>query len=136
MPTPANHFDADAYLEAMQRPSVTIDGRVFVGRLLSFDEWSAFAGRFTPAASGVRGNAIEQNQKFAALVRDVTTAILGTGRPWWAFWRPTIAQRIARLPAAAQIAFLNSFSRSQADAFEADAAALASLTGTTPSSKT
>lgn len=123
-------LDGDAYLAALKRPALKLEGRVFVGRVLSFEEWAVFAERFTPAGAGVRGNDVHDVRRFRALVRDVITVGYGAGRPWWAFWQPTIAQRMARQPMSLQVEFLNSFSRSQADAFSASAVALTPKPGT------
>lgn len=123
-------MDGDAYLAALKRPALKLEGRLFVGRVLSFEEWAKFAERFTPNGAGIRGNEVKDVARFRALVRDVITLGFGLGRPWWAFWQPTLAQRMARQPMGLQVEFLNSFSRSQAEAFSASAVALTQPTGT------
>lgn len=38
-------FDADAYLEALEKPTLTINGTTFTGRILSIVEWLPFEQR-------------------------------------------------------------------------------------------
>lgn len=44
------HFDADAYLEAIEKPSLTIGGRVYEGELLSLEEYLPFIKRLNKFA--------------------------------------------------------------------------------------
>jgi hypothetical protein len=130
-------FDGDAFLEALRQPALRLEGRTYVGRLLSFEEWGRFAHRFTPTAAGVAGDVVLDARRFRRLVRDIVTAVFGRGRPWWAVWRPTVAQRLLRQPMAVQVEALKSFSQSQTAAFGADAARLAATpNGTTPARTT
>jgi hypothetical protein len=39
-------FDVSSYLEALERPAVTVDGVDYVGKILSLREWLPFEGRF------------------------------------------------------------------------------------------
>lgn len=127
---PLGHFDGDAYLAALRRPTLTLGGRTYTGRLLSFDEWAQFSHRLTGEGAGIRGNSIVDARRFRALVRDLTTTIYGRGRPWWALWRPTVAQQLLAAPLAVQLAALTSFSKSQSDQFAADAERLRMTAGT------
>lgn len=129
-------FDGDAYLAALRRPALKLDGITFVGRNLSFEEWSRFSHRFTPGGAGVQGNAVIDARRFQRLVHDVVSVVFGRGRPWWQVWRPTIAARLLRQPMAVQVEALKSFSRSQTEAFGADAARLMRMNGTTDASAT
>jgi hypothetical protein len=124
-------FDGDAYLNALRLPAVTLNGRTHVGRLLGFPEWLRFAARLNGPAAGVAGDEVVDARRFSRLVRDVTVAVFGRGRPWWAVWRPTIAQQLVAAPVSLQIAALKSFSRSQMEAFAADAERLQTATGPT-----
>lgn len=129
MPGPA--FDGDAFLAALQRPTLTLGGRTYTGRLLSLPEYLRFQDRLTGAGAGIQGNRVVDPRRFAALVRELTTAIYGRGRPWWAVWRPTVAAQLARTPLAVQVEALLSFSRSQTERFVADAERLTKTAGTT-----
>ena len=39
-------FDIDAYIESMERPAVVVDGKGYIGRILSLHEWLPFEQRF------------------------------------------------------------------------------------------
>lgn len=125
-------FDGDAYLESLRLPAVKLDGRTYYGRLLSLPEWVRFSARLTAPAAGVSGNDIVDPDRFRALMLDLVRLVFGRGRPWWAFWRPTLAERIVAQSPAFQIAALQSFSRSQTEAFVGAAARVRAATGPTP----
>lgn len=133
MPTPANHFDADAYQAAMSPPTLHLNGRLLTGRLLSLDEYLQFADRLSSAGAGLAGdgNTVADGRRFRQLVRDLTRMIYGRGRPWWAVWRRTIADELLEKPVAVQLEALKSFSKSQATKFERDAARVTNTPGTT-----
>lgn len=129
-------FDGDAYLASLQLPTLTLKGRTHTGRLLSLPEFLRFRERLTGPAAGVQGNAIVDPRRFQQLVHDLTWAIYGRGRPWWAVWRPTIAAQLLAMPAAVQVEALLSFSQSQMERFAADAERLRARTGTTSETPT
>lgn len=45
-------FDADAYVKSLAPPSIEIDGEVYVGKLLSFDEVAKLQERFAALDEG------------------------------------------------------------------------------------
>lgn len=129
-PDPAVEFDGDAYLAALTLPTLKLGGRVYTGRLLGFEEYLAFRERLTGPAAGIAGDSLVSPQKFSRLVRDLTTAIFGRGRPWWMLWRPTLAAQLVALPFPLQVEALKSFSQSQAAKFATDAERLTNRPGT------
>lgn len=129
-------FDGDALLASLKLPTITLKGRTYTGRLLSMPEFLTFRERLTGPAAGVAGDTIVEARRFAALVRDLTVAIYGRGRPWWAVWRPTVAAHLLAMPAAVQVEALKSFLQSQMERFEADAERLQPRTGTASETKT
>lgn len=124
-------FDGDAFLESLRLPAVKLDGRTYTGRLLSIPEWMRFCARLSEDGAGVKGDEIVDEHRFRTLLLDLTRLVFGRGRPWWAFWRPTIAERIVAQSPAFQIAALQSFCRSQTEAFVGAAARVRAATGPT-----
>ena len=112
---PANAFQRDAYLAALEPPRLDLgDGRVLVGRILSADEWFRYEDRLFLASedkltrSGLR-----------ALMRemvDLTFAPLDNGRRW-PFRRVTrISTLLFALPWGAQLEAFESVTVAQAAA--------------------
>lgn len=128
----AVHFDADAYQSSLTLPTLHLNGRLYTGRLLSLDEYLQFAGRLSADGAGIAGDTVRHGATFKALVRDLTTLIYGRGRPWWAFWRPTVAAQLLAMPLSVQLEALKSFSRSQATKFAHDAERVTNTPRTTP----
>lgn len=124
-------FDGDAYLEALKLPTFRLGGRTYTGRLLGFDEWAEFNQRLTGAGAGVSGDKVVDPRRFRGLITDLTKRIYGRGRPWWAFWRPTIAERLVAAPLALQVEALKSFCKSQTQKFAEDEARMRTAAGTT-----
>lgn len=124
-------FDGDAFLESLRLPAVKLDGRIYYGRLLSIPEWMRFCARLSADGAGVQGNDIVDEDRFRRLLLDLTRLVFGRGRPWWAFWRPTLAERIVAQSPAFQIEALQSFCRSQTEAFVGAAARVRAATGPT-----
>lgn len=58
-------FNADAFIAALEAPTVTINGQTYVGRILSIEEWAPFADRFAAITSGD-----VSNSDFVTFARD------------------------------------------------------------------
>jgi hypothetical protein len=100
------NFNADAYLDAMERPSFTIGGRTHQGRILSFDEWLEFEPRMRAAVAGELGP-----NDLRLLVYQFVRRLFP--KPWWRFWSRSVAWHLLSLPLEAQMKAVESFIRSQ-----------------------
>lgn len=99
------HFNADEYLAALEPPSVTINGRLYTGRLLSFNEWLREADALQRWQSGKASS--EEIARMAARL-----LLLLFPKPWWKFWEPSVASLMLQWPPhlwqKAVVGFINS----------------------------
>lgn len=106
-------FDSRKFLEAMRPPEFTAkNGDVFVGRILSIEEWQPYEVRMQKAAAGAM-----QWPEMRALLRDLTIEFFPRGWRFWTlrFWRPCWYW-VDKLPPVLQLRAVYSFMHSQADA--------------------
>jgi hypothetical protein len=110
-----NHFDADAYLGTLERPSLTVGGRTFEGRFLGVEDWLRFAPKLDALAAGAL-----PPTAMKALIRELTAAVFPPPPRWrvWRWGRPTAHGELAKLPLAVQLQALGHFTRSQATALD------------------
>jgi hypothetical protein len=108
-----NHFDADAYLGTLERPTLTVGGRAFNGRFLGVEDWLRFAPRLDALAQGAL-----PPTAMKALIRDLTCAIFPPPAAWklWTWGRPFAYSELRKMPLAVQLRALEHFTRSQATA--------------------
>lgn len=102
-------FSADVYVAALEPPTFQVGGQVFVGVLVSADEWWKLQPKMARAAIG-ESSAREQLE----LMEEMTN--LSFPRPWWAVWRRRVWYHVSRLPWAGQLEAVASFTAAQATA--------------------
>jgi len=94
-------FDADAYLEALGHPTITIGGRTHKGRLLSIEEWLPFEPMMKKAAA--------RNMEFSELKTLVKKYCRKIFPRRFRFWRRSVGSQILKLPPQAMIEAMVSF---------------------------
>lgn len=104
------HFNADAFLEAIEPPTFTKDGVTYTGMVLGHDEWMKMAPRLRSLKTGKLSYA-----QVRLLMRDLTFAMFPPSR-WWNFWEKGAAYHILRLPYQMQLEALTGFIQSQVQA--------------------
>jgi hypothetical protein len=111
-------FDAQQYLESLE-PATFRDpkGRLHIGRVLSYQEWLPFQDRMRELSKGE-----SSPEKTTAIIREFCGALFP--KPWWKFWRRSVAEHILMLPPPAAIEALQSFSQSQAKILTANPSGL------------
>jgi hypothetical protein len=113
-------FDADAYLETLQPPTIKIGGKEYVGRLLSIEEWLPFEPRLNKIAKQEA-----DVDEIRDTIRDYCNLVF---QPTWKdlfnFRRKTVAEQIVALPPRALL-------KAAADFFESQARALNGPSGET-----
>ncbi|HEY4321717.1 MAG TPA: hypothetical protein VGM77_11145 [Gemmatimonadales bacterium] len=87
------HFDIDAWQQTTERPSITLRGRTYTGKLLSAEQFLPILARLQSVATDPEG--------FFAVTRDYLTLIYP--RQKWLTWRPQIVDEIMSQPNAAEI---------------------------------
>lgn len=117
MATTDNHFDANALLRAMERPTLTVPPRreggrpiTFTGGFISLPQWAMVRDRLDLYRQGTL-----PVEHLRELIRDLTDLIFGRP-PWWAPWRPCASVELLRLPLSVQLRALQSFTESQVTA--------------------
>ncbi len=81
-------YNADIVAAAMEVPAVTVDGRVFTGTILSYEEFLPFQEQYDMFIAGEL-EGIHQ----VAFARDYFEAVMG-GRKW--FWQKDPVKEIMR----------------------------------------
>jgi len=125
-------FDADAYLEALQPPEITVGGKHYMGRFLSIEDWAPFEPRLAkfkeaqelldmqkldPKAIQAHANTVKQ------VIRDFCNAAFPS--PWYQLFNPwyrTVAEQVLALPPAAMMKAAVDFFESQARALDVNRA--------------
>lgn len=102
-------FDGDAYVRALDPPAIKLDGRVYMGRVLSIDEWVPLE----PALRKIQGGAGTLADAYHVIGEFCRIAFK---HPWWAFWRRPVYKKIMKLPPAALTEVTRDFLESQARA--------------------
>jgi hypothetical protein len=108
-------FDADAYLAALEPPTYMVGGRLHQGRLLSFDEWTAWFPRMKALME--RKLSFEQTRQF---LRDLTNAFFSPPAPkgWRRLFHRAkdhpVTVSLLGLPLQAQMDAVRDFMRLQA----------------------
>jgi hypothetical protein len=100
------NVDVDALTAALEPPSITISGQSYAGRVLSVEEWDAFAPRLKAAAGGTL-----EPKELRLLIYQYVGAVFP--KPWWKFWSRSVAWRFLQLPPQIQIQAFTSFFQSQ-----------------------
>lgn len=77
-------FNADEYLATLEHPTVVLNGKTYVGRILSINEYLPFAQRIESSANGTTS---ENTVEFA---RDYLMAVFPV-KPV-PFWRPDLRE--------------------------------------------
>lgn len=109
-------FDADAFDVELGAPQLKIGGRLYVGRILSFEEFAPFEKRSMELDDPDRQkDRTAWEAAFKALARDYLREVFPPP-PWWAVWRrdpvPTMVTHLGLLKA------LKSFFETQARALK------------------
>lgn len=108
-------FDADAFVAALEPPTLTAGGRTYRGRLLSAVQWLRLheeKARLTRAAEEATTPAAAAAVEFMARRLTERTVAAFFPRRWWQLRSPALAA-YRRLPPAAQLAALADFSECQ-----------------------
>ena len=104
------HFNANPYLEALDRPTLTIGPHTFHGRYLSLPHWLLLSERVI----ALQENRLSVDER-QGLIRDMTDLIFPPP-PWWRPWAPWARVELMKLPLPVQLEALKNFIRSQARA--------------------
>lgn len=100
---PPAPFNGDAFVAALEPPSFVYEGRTYVGRVLSVEQWMA-----AHTERDAIGESAEAARAFAARL------VAAWFPRRWYHWRGHPAWRaFARMPQLAQLAALRSFSEAQ-----------------------
>lgn len=107
-----SHLNADEYVETLDFPTLTVRGRTFTGRLLSFPQAVAMQHLFDGMA--------ERDDSANGITR-VIKHLCDTGfpRPWWKFWEPRASTLVLSMPVSVQLRVMESFLESQVAHFQA-----------------
>ena len=106
----SNHFDANAYLGTLDRPSLTVGKHTFAGRFLGVEDWLRFTPRLDQLAAGQL-----PPTEMRGLIRDLTNAIFPPPA-WWRLATPWAYAELQKMPLTVQLKALEHFIRSQASA--------------------
>jgi len=106
----SNHFDANAYLGTLDRPTLTVGRHTFVGNFLGVEDWLRFTPRLERLADGALGAG-----DITRLIADLTNAIFRPPR-WWKLATPWAYAELRKMPLHVQLKALEHFIRSQATA--------------------
>ena len=116
---PLPTFQRDAYLAALTPPTLDLGGgRILTGRILSADEWFAFADRLALSAkgqlttAGLRALMVEMTDITFPAVEEERRGIFGRRKTVRV--KPSVY--FLQLPYAAQLAQFESFTLAQAEA--------------------
>lgn len=110
-------FDANAYLETLKPPTLTVGDRTWKGRFLGVEHWLELQDRVEQLDAGSL-SVLELNQ----LARDLTAAIFDPPRKWWHRFIPgrprhgEAVQAMDALPMAAKLEAIRTFIESQVTA--------------------
>jgi hypothetical protein len=100
----AQVYDADSRLSQLDRPAIRLGGRLYVGRLLSLEEWEPFELRMEQLKESTMTQ--PEVRRFLCEYSDAVFA----RRYWWQVWQRSPTQRLMRSPTAVQVeAFTNFF---------------------------
>ena len=87
-------FDVNSYLEALEKPAVTVDGVDYLGRLLSLREWLPFEARFKTISGQTNP------EEFFKLAEDFLYKVFPKPR---LIWKKDIVPVILESPALVEI---------------------------------
>lgn len=102
-------FDADAYLAALPRPTLTLGGETFIGCHLAADVQAQHLQRLEALRAGTLSDAETRHAVRALLAACFPDPVAPTpAHPWWAVWRRrpaalTVADLVEALPLPAQL---------------------------------
>ena len=102
-------FDADAYLAALPRPTLTLGGETFVGGHLAADVQAEHLQRLEALRAGTLSDAETRYAVRALLAACFPEPVApAPARPWWAVWRRrpaalTVVDLVEALPLPAQL---------------------------------
>lgn len=95
-------MNLDPLVDALTPPQVTIQGRTYVGRLLSFEQWAPFAPLFEQMAQGQL-----ESHETMALLRLYLRKVF-PWRPWY-WWQRDPVRQILTQPLSIQLEALADF---------------------------
>lgn len=78
-------FNADAFVGELGAPQLKLDGRTYVGRILSFEEFAPFEERSNALDAPTRTRDERWRAEFQAFAADYLRTIFPRP-PWWHFW--------------------------------------------------
>ncbi len=104
-------FDADAYLEALEPPTIKVGGTTYVGKFLSIEEWLPFEDRFRKIDGDTEYPVIKR------LMRDYCSQAFPV--PWYQllnFKKKIVGELVTDLPPKAMLQAMRDFFKAQARA--------------------
>lgn len=105
-------FDSQQYMAALQPPTfIALNGRKYVGRILSVDEWQPYQIQMRDAG---RGDGTVDWNKLRKVMYNITKALFP--KPWWKFWERGAIYWLRKLPPVGQMRAVWDFMQSQAKA--------------------
>lgn len=77
-------FDFDSFEQSLEPPRAQLDGHVYIGRVLSIEEWEPYRARAAELEEAER-NGKGDSAAFTAFAAEYLRAIFPTP-PWWKVW--------------------------------------------------